>query len=228
MLAAVFLSLPAVLSSLSATLIPSPEGPTAPARARKILVDGVSYAGGMTSDSDDALSWEGDDDTASHRTGRPRRRENAAPPVEPPLHDATTTESAAVAPTTRPPASPPPTEAAPPSAPAASVAADDDEAPAGLSNAMLLLVGVVGGVYLLYSVGWVVGGLRLQPLASFLVADAMFLPWFVLAIAAPALWFLATWVLTRGRAAWVRVALLLAGVVLLVPWPFVTVGVVGS
>ena len=56
----------------------------------------------------------------------------------------------------------------------------------------------------------------------------MFLPWFVLAIAAPALWFLASWVLTRGRAAWIRVAVLLAGVVLLVPWPFVTVGVIGS
>lgn len=93
---------------------------------------------------------------------------------------------------------------------------------------MLLILGIVGGVYLLYTVGWIVGGLRLRPLASFLVADAMFLPWFVLAIAAPALWFLASWVLTRGRASWIRVAVLLAGVVLLVPWPFVTVGVVGS
>ena len=100
--------------------------------------------------------------------------------------------------------------------------------PVGLSTPMLLLVGVVGGVYLLYTIGWIVGGLRLQPLASFLVSDVMFLPWFVLAIAAPALWFLASWVLTRGRAAWIRVAVLLAGVVLLVPWPFVTVGVIGS
>ena len=50
----------------------------------------------------------------------------------------------------------------------------------------------------------------------------------IAAIAAPALWFLASWVLTRGRAAWIRVAVLLAGVVLLVPWPFVTVGVIGS
>ena len=78
------------------------------------------------------------------------------------------------------------------------------------------------------ALGWIAGGLRLQPLASFLVADFMFLPWFVLAIAAPALWFLATWVLTRGRASWIRAAVLLAGVVLLVPWPFVTVGVIGS
>ncbi len=105
---------------------------------------------------------------------------------------------------------------------------DASAAPSGLSNTMLVLVGVVGGVYLLYTLGWIAGGLRLQPLASFLVADFMFLPWFVLAIAAPALWFLATWVLTRGRASWIRAAVLLAGVVLLVPWPFVTVGVIGA
>lgn len=104
---------------------------------------------------------------------------------------------------------------------------DDGNGPR-LSSAMLLLLGVVGGVYLLYTVGWIVAGLRLRPLASFLVDDVMFLPWFFLAVAAPALWFLASWVLTRGRAAWVRVAVLVAGVVLLVPWPFVTVGVVGS
>jgi hypothetical protein len=93
---------------------------------------------------------------------------------------------------------------------------------------MLLLLGVIGGVYLLYAVGWAIGGLRLKPLANLIVDDAMFLPWFVLAIAAPAIWFLTTWVLTRGRASWIRVGVLLLGVVLLVPWPFVTVGVIGS
>lgn len=103
-----------------------------------------------------------------------------------------------------------------------------DDEPAGLSTTMLLLLGVIGGVYLLYSVGWAIGGLRLKPLADLIVDDSMFLPWFVLAIAAPAIWFLTTWVLTRGRAAWVRISVLLLGVVLLVPWPFVTVGVIGS
>lgn len=97
-----------------------------------------------------------------------------------------------------------------------------------LSTAMLLILGVVGGIYLLYSVGWVVGGLRLKPLANLIVDDAMYVPWFVLAVAAPALWFLAVWVLTRARASWIRIGLLLVGVVLLVPWPFVTVGVIGS
>lgn len=176
--------------------------PGDPAEASPSLVAAVSYAGEMTSESDDALSWEGDD-SAERRPRDAARRSAPAP-------------------------EPKPVEAVAPAAPAPASVDETTAAPSGLSNAMLVLVGVVGGVYLLYTLGWIAGGLRLQPLASFLVADFMFLPWFVLAIAAPALWFLATWVLTRGRASWIRAAVLLAGVVLLVPWPFVTVGVIGS
>lgn len=160
----------------------------------------------MTSDSDDALSWDGDEGAVPREAAPKKSRPNAdraaepAPSVTAPRHEAIDVDGQD---------------------------ASDDERPA-LSTAMLLILGVIGGIYLLYSVGWVVGGLRLKPLASLIVADAMYLPWFVLAIAAPALWFLAVWVLTRGKAAWLRVGLLLVGVVLLVPWPFVTVGVVGS
>ena len=175
-------------------------------------MDRVSYAGDMTSDSDDALSWDGDEASTPKDRAVPRgwnavgRGSDKVSKIE----DDRTVEHAHVG------------EPAPDEEPVLV------EEPGGLSTPMQLLVGVVGGVYLLYTIGWVVGGLRLQPLASFLVSDAMFLPWFFLAIAAPALWFLASWVLTRGRADWIRVAVLLAGVVLLVPWPFVTVGVIGS
>lgn len=167
----------------------------------------------MTSDSDDALSWDGDDgDSPTPTAPSPAERKSVAPA------DATLPEgwnavgkgSGAVG---RP-------------VPEESDDADDIETP-GLSTAMLLILGVVGGIYLLYSVGWVVGGLRLKPLANFFVIDAMFLPWFVLAVAAPLLWFLASWVLTRGKAGWIRISALLLGVVLLVPWPFVTVGAIG-
>ncbi|WP_435744379.1 hypothetical protein [Microbacterium sp. PMB16] len=154
----------------------------------------------MTSDSDDALSWDGDEATTPKDPALPQGWNAVGKGSD----DVGRIEADGT------------------------VTAASTEPPAALSTAMLLILGVVGGVYLLYTIGWVVGGLRLKPLASFLVDDAMFLPWFVLAIAAPALWFLASWVLTRGRAGWVRVAALLAGVVLLVPWPFVTVGVIGA
>lgn len=155
----------------------------------------------MTADSEEALNWEGDETVPR---ARPSAREKG--------------------------------RASAPAAPAAAATDAADDAPVlgtarehpPLSTAMLLIAGVVGGIYLLYSVGWVVGGLRLKPIANFFVTDAMFLPWFILAVAAPALWFLATWVLTRGRATWIRASVLLLGVVLLVPWPFVTVGVIGS
>lgn len=189
------------------------------ARLPPSLVESVSYAGDMTSDpDDDALTWDGDDAT---RLARPAGTD-AAPAAQPAEKTALPEGGNAVgrgsdtaahrADTTERDADP---------------VAEDEERPP-LSTGMLLTLGVVGGVYLLYSVGWVVGGLRLKPLANFFVADAMFLPWFVLAIAAPALWFLASWVLTRDKATWIRVGVLLLGVVLLVPWPFVTVGAIGS
>ena len=165
----------------------------------------MSYAGDMTSDSDDALSWDGDEDASSRNSALPKGWNAVGKGSdEIPTADAETHVDGA----------------------AADIAAEERPP---LSTAMLLVTGVVGGIYLLYAVGWIVGGLRLKPWANlFFVADAMFLPWFVLAVAAPALWFLATWVLTRGKAAWIRIALLLLGVVLLVPWPFVTVGVIGA
>lgn len=169
----------------------------------------MSYAGGMISDPDDALRWDGDDTVPAKE--RPL----------PPGWNAVGRGSETVADGGR-------ARDAETDVDADAAGDEPREASGGLSTPMLLLVGIVGGIYLLYTIGWIVGGLRLQPLASFLVADAMFLPWFFLAIAAPALWFLAAWVLTRRRASWIRVAALLAGAVLLVPWPFVTVGVIGS
>lgn len=160
-----------------------------------------AYAGGMSSDSDDALGWEGDEVDHSKDAALPRGWNavgKGSEAVGRIADDGTVTAPA------------------------------DTGERAPLSTAMLLVLGVVGGIYLLYSIGWVVGGLRLKPLANLIVADAMYVPWFVLAVAAPALWFLAGWVLTRGRASWIRVTVLLLGVVLLVPWPFVTVGVIGS
>ena len=113
----------------------------------------------------------------------------------------------------------------------------EEDASTGMGNASLIALGILGGIYLLFSIGWLIGGLRVHGVASFLVSGDGIAPpvWTTgnaaavgLAVAAPALWFTAVYTLTRRSAAWLRWVLLGAGVVLLVPWPFIVVGAFGS
>ncbi|WP_417512423.1 hypothetical protein [Microbacterium sp.] len=160
----------------------------------------------MTSDADDALSWDGDND-------HPDRKSAAEPEREPQLpkgwkavgRDSTTVEHSD----------------------SDGAFADSEEQPA-LSTPMLLLVGIVGGIYLLYTIGWVIGGFRLQVGALFLIPNVMYQVGVWAAVLAPALWFTAVWLLTRRSPSWQRILWLLVGVALLVPWPFVMTGAVGA
>jgi hypothetical protein len=97
-----------------------------------------------------------------------------------------------------------------------------------LGNGALVTLGVLGGVYALYAVGWIIGGLRLQGRAQYLVLDVMYQGSLWLAVLAPVLWFATTFLLTRRSRAWVRFAWLAVGVVLLLPWPFVMIGAIGQ
>ena len=97
-----------------------------------------------------------------------------------------------------------------------------------MGNATLITLGVLGGFYLLFTIGWIIGGFRLQGRAEYLVTDVMFQGSFWLAVLAPALWFGTVFLLTRGSAGWVRIVWLVAGAILLVPWPFIMVGAVGT
>lgn len=156
----------------------------------------------MTSDADDALSWDGDDDL-------PAQKPDPAPALprgwKAVGRDAESVGRIEDHGTVTPP----------------------DE-PSPLSTPMLVLVGIVGGVYLLYTVGWIIGGMNLQASALFLVPTIMYQIAVWAAVLAPALWFAAVWLLTRRSAGWVRVLGFLAGVALLVPWPFVMTGAVGA
>ncbi|WP_040165118.1 hypothetical protein [Microbacterium gorillae] len=90
--------------------------------------------------------------------------------------------------------------------------------PAG--NGALLGIGVLAGVYLLYAVGWFVAGNRLA-----IVGDALLygqvtftiVKW--AAIVAPIIWYAVVFTLTLHSRTWVRFAWLIAGAVLLIPWP---------
>ncbi|MGB4779317.1 DNA polymerase III subunit gamma/tau [Microbacterium sp.] len=165
---------------------------------------------------DDALSWGGDDDPTLDVGSRP------APEPEPA----------------------PGREAAPPALPLGftAVGRGSDEVgrieadgtvtlpgePAPLSNAVLVSLGILGGAYALFTVGGIIGGLRLQGTAQFLVSPVGYRFAFWLAVVAPALWFLTAYVLTRGAKAWVRLVWLIGGLALLIPWPFMFVGAVGQ
>jgi hypothetical protein len=98
---------------------------------------------------------------------------------------------------------------------------------ASLGNGALIATGVLGGIYLIYAIGWLIGGLRLQGLRSYLVTDVMYIGSLWLATLAPLIWFATVWLITRRSKPWVRFVWLAVGLVLLLPWPFVLVGAVG-
>ena len=97
-----------------------------------------------------------------------------------------------------------------------------------MRNATLIGLGILGGVYLIYAIGWIIGGLRLQGRAEYLVTDIMYQGSLWLAVLAPLLWFATVFLLTMRSRAWVRFAWLIAGVALLLPWPFIMIGAVGQ
>jgi hypothetical protein len=171
---------------------------------------------------DEALSWDGYDDPGLSR--RPAGT-NPTAPVAPVPHS----EPSAL-------------RSDPASADAASVAGSAsagtephwalDETPEdphpGVGNVALVAFGVLGGVYALLTIGWIIGALRLQGYALFFVAPVAFQVSMWLAVLAPAAWFTAVAVLTRSGRTWIRLLLLLAGALLLLPWPFIMVGTVGA
>jgi hypothetical protein len=185
----------------------------------------------MARPDDDALTWDGDDDPTLEvqhpaSTDRPEIVEapGASAPGSPTLPDgwsAVGKGSDVVGVEGAQPAAGPV-----PSAPGA--APDDADAAPALGNGALIATGVIGGVYLIYAIGWLVGGLRLRGLRTYLVTDVMYTGSLWLATLAPIVWFATVWLLTRNSGTWVRFVWLSAGLLLLIPWPFVLVGAVGQ
>ncbi|GAB3036597.1 hypothetical protein GCM10027052_13740 [Parafrigoribacterium mesophilum] len=92
---------------------------------------------------------------------------------------------------------------------------------AGTGSLLLVGYGVFAGVYLLYTIGWFGAVLRNTLTLAGLIPEVMYQFGEFLAIVAPALWFGAVLLLTRGRRPLTRVLWLLVGMVVLVPWPMV-------
>jgi hypothetical protein len=88
---------------------------------------------------------------------------------------------------------------------------------------LLVTYGILGGVFLIYTIGWVTAILRLgtvrspsaDPLTEFMFALGE-----ALAVASPLLWFGTVFLLTRGRKPIQRLLWILVGLMVVVPWPF--------
>ncbi|CAN5439985.1 hypothetical protein BH10ACT7_BH10ACT7_10830 [soil metagenome] len=86
---------------------------------------------------------------------------------------------------------------------------------------LLITYGVLGGLYLIYTIGWVLTVAQGAPPRATVFDDIMFRVQQGLAVASPAIWFGAVFLLTRGRKPLVRLLWLLVGLAIVIPWPTV-------
>ena len=110
----------------------------------------------------------------------------------------------------------------PPHAAIAVAGSDEAGLAPGVSSTMLVVYGVFGGIYLLYTVGWLIIAVRGNQETGIPLDDIMQHISTLLAIAAAPAWFIATLALTAGRRSWVRIVALLVGMLVLIPWGFVS------
>jgi hypothetical protein len=97
--------------------------------------------------------------------------------------------------------------------------ADEDAAPR-TSSLLLIVYGVLAGVYLLYTFGWITSVVRSTLPVYDLLSGIMYQFGQFLAIASPALWLTAAMLLTRDRKPVVRLLWVVIGLVVVAPWPF--------
>ena len=95
-----------------------------------------------------------------------------------------------------------------------------EDAPPPTSSLLLIVYGVLAGVYLLYTLGWITSVVRTTLPVYDLLAGIMYQFGQFLAIASPALWLAAAVLLTRNRKPVVRLLWVVLGLVVVAPWPF--------
>jgi drug/metabolite transporter superfamily protein YnfA len=147
----------------------------------------------MSTPEEDALSWAGDDDRLT--TGSPlsaKRDASGASSVKKSRTKATSKASATA------------------------------DQPQALSSAALIGFGIFGGIYLLFSVAWLITALRNPTEIADILGNAMFQFGLWLAVATPAIWFGAVLYLGKDKKVATRLLFLLVGVAILIPWPYVT------
>ena len=82
---------------------------------------------------------------------------------------------------------------------------------------------MIAATFLLFAIGWLVAGFRLRDL-GLPIPDVTVLALTIGAALAPLVWFVTVLALTRTWRTWQRFLLLILGILLLVPWPFLSLG----
>jgi len=173
-------------------------------------------------DDDEALGWAGDDDPTLTPVGVPEARDTeTVPDVAGPsttARRAPSSEAAAPAPTGNKTVLDEAEDAE--DRAAEKELADAEAASAQLSSAALIGLGILGGIYLLYTIGWVISFTRYEVASELSLGVFTELIARTLAVAASPLWFVGTLLLTQSRDLRYRFLWLVIGVLVLVPWPF--------
>lgn len=162
-------------------------------------------------DDDEALGWAGDDDPTLSPVGLPE------------TGDAETVQDVATTGPTGAKTVLDEAEEAEDRAVAKELS-DAEAASAQLSSAALIGLGILGGIYLLYTIGWVISFSRYEVASELSLGVFTELVARTLAVAASPLWFVATLLLTQTRGLRYRFLWLVIGVLVLVPWPFLIGG----
>jgi hypothetical protein len=97
------------------------------------------------------------------------------------------------------------------------------QAPANTTSpAVLVSFGILGGIYLLFTVAWLITALRNPTQFQDPLGNAMFVIGLWMAVAAPALWFGGVLVLVTGSHPWRRILCIALGAALFIPWPYLS------
>jgi hypothetical protein len=155
-----------------------------------------------TDDDDEALTWAGARDPSHYETPK------VAAPIPPRRSKAATSS-----------AHPTDNDGVGPDGEGKNVEEVDDARPP-MSSVVLVCLGVLGGIYGLYTIGWFISWQRLVYSDPVSLRLAAFSIQQVLAILAPPLWFGTTLYFTRKSKPAFRLLWLLIGALLLVPWSF--------
>jgi hypothetical protein len=104
------------------------------------------------------------------------------------------------------------------------VETDQVDARTPMPAPLLITYGILVGIYLIYTLGWVITVQRLDGVrvaSSDALGNIMFQLGEALAMTSPVIWLAAVFLLTRGRKPIVRLLWGLIGLLAVLPWPFV-------